>query len=196
MKHSFLKLAAGALTLGLGVSLPAQAQNSAVNNAILSLKAGPGQYDKALTSINQAVENEKTKGSAKAWFTRGDVYYTLLDPSTQALYAKSTASMQPGEALQKAAESYKKALELDGPTGEYGKQVPERLKNLYGLAFNDGVKFITAGKTTRRTTTKPSPATAWPRSWCPPIPPRCSIRPTPRKPSRIWPVPSPATTSC
>jgi tetratricopeptide (TPR) repeat protein len=146
MKHSFLKLAAGALTFGLALSTPAQAQNSAVNNAILSLKAGPGQFDKALTSINQAVENEKTKGSAKAWFTRGDVYYTLLDPSTQALYAKATANMQPGEALQKAAESYKKALELDGPTGEFGKQVPERLKNLYGLAFNDGVKFYNSGK--------------------------------------------------
>ena len=139
MKHSFLKLAAGALTLGLGLNVPAQAQNSAVNNAILSLKAGPGQFDKALTSINQAVENEKTKGSAKAWFTRGDVYYTLLDPSTQALYTKSTASMQPGEALQKASESYKKALELDGPTGEFGKQVPERLNNLYNEAFNSGV---------------------------------------------------------
>ena len=146
MKHSFLKLAAGTLALGLGLSPLAQAQNSAINNAILSLKAGPGQFDKALTSINEAVANEKTKGSAKAWFTRGDVYYTVLDPSTQALYAKPIAAMQPGEALQKASESYKKALELDGPTGEYGKQVPERLKNLYGLAFNDGVKFYNSGK--------------------------------------------------
>jgi tetratricopeptide (TPR) repeat protein len=146
MKHSFLKLAAGALTMGLALSQPAFAQNSAVNNAILSLKAGPTQYEKALTSINQAVENEKTKGSAKAWFTRGDVYSTLLDPSTAALYSKYTASMQPGEALQKASESYKKALELDSPTGEFGKQVPERMKNLYGLAFNDGVKYYNSGK--------------------------------------------------
>jgi len=146
MKHSFLKLAAGALTMGLALSQPAYAQNSAVNNAILSLKAGPTQYEKALTSINQAVENEKTKGSAKAWFTRGDVYSTVLDPSTAALYAKYTASMQPGEALQKASESYKKALELDSPTGEFGKQVPDRMKNLYGLAFNDGVKYYNSGK--------------------------------------------------
>jgi tetratricopeptide (TPR) repeat protein len=100
-----------------------------------------GQMDKALTSINEAVVNEKTKekDKAKAWFTRGEIYYQLIDPSTQALYSKYTKDMQPGEGLQKAVESYNKALALDGPTGEYGKQVPDRLKNLYGQAFNAGV---------------------------------------------------------
>ncbi|RZK38088.1 MAG: tetratricopeptide repeat protein, partial [Hymenobacter sp.] len=48
--------------------------------------------------------------------------------------------MKPGEALQKAAESFRKAQELDGPTGEYGKQVPAQLTNLYNQAFNSGVK--------------------------------------------------------
>jgi len=107
---------------------------------VLSQKAG--QLDKALESINQAVASDKTKDKdkPKAWFTRGEIYYQLVDPSTQALFAKYTKGMQPGEPLQKAAESYKKALELDGPTGEYGKQVPGRLQNLYGLAFNEGVK--------------------------------------------------------
>lgn len=134
-------LAVAGLALGLGYATPVLAQNSAVNNAILSLKAGPGSYDKALTSINEAVVNEKTKNSAKAWFTRGEVYYTVLDPSTKNLYAKATATMQPGEAVQKAAESYRKAKELDVPNGEYAKQVPDKLKNLYGLAFNDGVGY-------------------------------------------------------
>ncbi|RYY13623.1 MAG: tetratricopeptide repeat protein, partial [Cytophagaceae bacterium] len=141
MKHSLRMLAAG-LTLGLACSTPALAQNSAVNNAILSQKAG--QLDKALASINEAIVNEKTKDKAKTWFTRGDIYYSLLDPSTKTLFAKYTANMQPGEALQKAAESYQKALALDGPAGEFGKQVPDRLKNLYGLAFNDGVSYYNA----------------------------------------------------
>lgn len=139
MSNSLLKLAAAAaFTAAFGLAQPALAQNSAVTNAILSQKAG--QMDKALTSINEAIANDKTKDKAKTWFTRGEIYNQLLDPNTQALFAKYTKDMQPGEALQKATESYNKALELDGPAGEFGKQVPARLQNLYGLAFNAGVK--------------------------------------------------------
>jgi len=140
MKNSFLTLAAtAALTVAVGVVTPAQAQSSAITNAMLSQKSG--QLDKALESINQAVASDKTKekDKAKAWFTRGEIYAQLLNPATQALYAKYTKDMQPGEPLQKAVESYNKALELDGPTGEYGKQVPGQLNNLYGIAFNAGV---------------------------------------------------------
>jgi tetratricopeptide (TPR) repeat protein len=140
MKKSILTLAVtAALTAAAGLATPALAQSSAITNAILSQKSG--QMDKALTSINEAVASEKTKekDKAKAWFTRGEIYYQLIDPSTQALYSKYTKDMQPGEGLQKAVESYNKALALDGPTGEYGKQVPDRLKNLYGQAFNAGV---------------------------------------------------------
>ncbi|RZK16369.1 MAG: hypothetical protein EOO56_20090 [Hymenobacter sp.] len=140
MKNSLLTLAAAvALTAATGLATPALAQMSAITNAQLSQKAG--QMDKALESINQAVASDKTKDKdkAKAWFTRGEIYAQLLNPATQALYTKYTKDMQPGEALQKAAESYNKALELDGPSGEYGKQVPAQLNTLYGIAFNAGV---------------------------------------------------------
>lgn len=139
MKNSLLTLAAAAaLMTATGLATPALAQNSAVTNAQLSLKAN--QIDKALTSINEAIVNEKTKDKAKTWFTRGDIYYQLVDPSMQALTAKFSKDMQPGEAMQKANESYRKALELDGPTGEFGKQVPAQLDKLYSVAFNSGVK--------------------------------------------------------
>ncbi|QKG52512.1 tetratricopeptide repeat protein [Hymenobacter sp. BRD67] len=137
MKKSFLTLAVATAMLAAGLATPALAQNSAVTNAILSQKAG--QLDKALVSINEAITNEKTKDKAKTWFTRGDIYYQIVDPSTQALFAKYGKDLQPGEALQKATESYNKALQLDGPAGEFGKQVPARLQNLYGIAFNAGV---------------------------------------------------------
>ena len=141
MKKPFLTLAASvALLAAVGAATPALAQSSAITNAILSQKAG--QLDKAIASIDQAVASDKTKDKdkPKAWFTRGDIYYQLVDPSTAALFGKFAKDMKPGEAVQKAAESYNKALELDGPTGEYGKQVPARLQNLYGLTFNDAVK--------------------------------------------------------
>ena len=138
MKKPILTLAVSAvLTAAVGLATPALAQNSAVTNAILSQKSG--QLDKALASINEAIVNDKTKDKAKTWFTRGEIYYQLIDPATQALYGKFTKDMPVGEPLQKAVESYNKALQLDGPTGEFGKQVPDRLKNLYGQAFNAGV---------------------------------------------------------
>ena len=142
MKKSFLTLAATAALTAAGLATPALAQNSAVTNAILSQKAG--QLDKALASINEAIANDKTKDKAKTWFTRGEIYNQLLDPATQTLFAKYTKDMQPGEPVQKALESYNKALALDGPTGEYGKQVPGRLTNLYGIAFNAGVTSFNA----------------------------------------------------
>lgn len=145
MKKAFLKLAAAAAVASLGLATPALAQNSAVTNAILSQKSG--QLDKALASINEAITNDKTKDKAKTWFTRGEIYNQLIDPSTAAIYAKFTKDMQPGEGLQKAVESYNKALQLDGPTGEFGKQVPDRLKGLYGQAFNAGVASFNAANT-------------------------------------------------
>ena len=140
MKNFILTLAtATAFTAALGLATPVLAQSSAITNAQLSQKAG--QMDKALESINQAVASDKTKDKdkAKAWFTRGDIYAQLVNPTTKALYAKYTKDMQPGEAMQKATESYNKVLELDGPTGEYGKQATSQLAGLYGIAFNDGV---------------------------------------------------------
>jgi len=135
MKKSLFTLAAtAALTAAVGMATPALAQNSAVTNALLSQKSG--QLDKARTSIDEAIANEKTKDKAKTWFTRGEIYDNIINIP---LYAKYAQQLQPGEGLQKAYESYNKALELDGPTGEFGKQVPARLQNLYGQAFNAGV---------------------------------------------------------
>lgn len=137
MKNFLLTLAAtAALGAATGLATPALAQNSAVTNAQLSLKAN--QLDKAIASINEATANDKTKDKAKTWFTRGDVYYQLVDPTIPA--ALSAKYPKDPEALQKATESYKKALALDGPTGEYGKQVPAQLNKLYNVAFNAGVK--------------------------------------------------------
>jgi len=140
MKKQVLRAAtAAAFGLSVGAFTSALAQQSAVTNALLSQKAG--QLDKALASINEAIVNEKTKDKAKTWFTRGDIYYQLLDTSMvgKKLFGKYAKALPAGEAQQKAIESFQKALALDGPTGEFGKQTPDRLKNLYIMALNAGV---------------------------------------------------------
>ncbi|MBO0358542.1 tetratricopeptide repeat protein [Hymenobacter sp. BT186] len=126
MKKIFLTLvAAAALT-------SASAQNSAVTNAILFQRNGT--LDKARTEIDKAIINEKTSTKAKTWFTRGEIYDAM---TSNPIYGKT---LKPGEGTSVAYESYKKAIELDGKDGEFGKQAAAKLDNLYGLALNAGVE--------------------------------------------------------
>ncbi len=131
MKKSFLTLA-----LAAACAAPAAAQTSAITDAILNQRSG--MLDKARTSIDKAIVNEKTVGKAKAWYTRGDVYEQMMDSP---IYAKM---LQPGEGTQKAFESYTKAIALEGKDGEYGKQAVPKLDNLYARAFNDAVTAYNA----------------------------------------------------
>jgi len=135
MKKSLLTIAAAA-ALSTGLSTAVQAQTSAVTNAILNQRQG--LYDKARTDIDKAILNEKTSGKAKTWYTRGEIYEQMMDSP---IFGKQ---LQPGEGTQKAFESYSKAIELDGKTGEYGKQAVAKMDNLYARAFNDAVNSYNA----------------------------------------------------
>lgn len=130
MKKTFLTLAVAA-TLATGAPLMVSAQTSAVTNAILNQRTG--LLDKARVDIDKAIVNEKTSGKAKTWFTRGEIYEGMV---TNPIYSKQ---LQPGEGTQKAYESYMKAIELDGKTGEFGKQAVAKLDNIYVFAFNDAL---------------------------------------------------------
>ncbi len=135
MKYTFLTLAVAAV-LAAAAPQAAQAQSSAVTNAILNQKSG--LLDKARTEIDKAITNEKTSGKAKTWYTRGDIYAQML---ASPIYGKQ---LQPGEGLQKASESFNKTIELDTKTGDYGKLAVPQLQNLYGVAFNAGVEAYNA----------------------------------------------------
>ncbi|OGX92076.1 tetratricopeptide repeat protein [Hymenobacter coccineus] len=127
-----------AVAAALAATAPhaAQAQNSAVTNALLNQKTG--LLDKARTDIDKAVLDPKTSGKAKTWYTRGDIYAQMM---SSPIYSKQ---LQPGEGLQKASESFNKTIELDTNTGEYGKLAGPQLQNLYGQAFNAGVEAYNA----------------------------------------------------
>ena len=135
MKKTFLTLVA-ATTLISGLPSVASAQTSAVTNAILNQRSG--LLDKARVDIDKAIVNEKTSGKAKTWYTRGEIYQGMMDSP---IYSKQ---LQPGEGVQKAYESYSKAIELDTKDGEFGKQAVTKMDALYGQAFNNAVNSYNA----------------------------------------------------
>jgi tetratricopeptide (TPR) repeat protein len=111
------------------------AQNSAVTNASLYLKNGT--LDKAKTEIDKAVVHEKTANSAKAWFTKGEVYSGLINNPVYGKLAENPA--------QEALAAYDKAIALDKPGGEFAKQAEEKKKTateqIYVTELNAGVKL-------------------------------------------------------
>ena len=135
MNKTLLTLAVAAVVTAAVPSV-ALAQMSAVTNAILNQRTG--LLDKARVDIDKAIVNEKTIGKAKAWYTRGEIYQGMMDSP---IYSKQ---LKPGEGLKTAYESYAKTIELDTPTGEFGKQAVPKLDNLYGYAFNEAVTSYNA----------------------------------------------------
>jgi tetratricopeptide (TPR) repeat protein len=111
------------------------AQNSAVTNASLYLKNGT--LDKAKTEIDKAVAHPKTANSAKAWFTKGEVYSNLVNNPVYGNLAQNAA--------QEALAAYDKAIALDKPGGDFAKQAEEKKKaateQIYVTELNAGVKL-------------------------------------------------------
>ena len=135
MKKTFLTFVTASALIS-GLPSVASAQTSAVTNAILNQRSG--LLDKARVDIDKAIVNEKTSGKAKTWYTRGEIYQGMMDSP---IYSKQ---LQPGEGVQKAYESYSKAIELDTKDGEFGKQAVTKMDALYGQAFNNAVNSYNA----------------------------------------------------
>jgi len=128
MKLNHLIILAGML-----VALPALSQKIAVTNAILYHREG--KLDKAKEEIDKAVENEKTSGEPKTWYFKGLIYHSLY---TSPLPAYNAIVKKDG--LVRAAEAYKKAMQLDPDKGEHYKNSKKNLDNFWVLFINEGVK--------------------------------------------------------
>lgn len=66
-----------------------------------------GQLDKAKTYIDNAIQDDKTKGLAKTWFYRGNIYLSIY------LSDKPKYKELDPNALQVAYEAYQKSIEID-----------------------------------------------------------------------------------
>jgi len=120
------------LIIALLVVNTAVAQKSKVNDAINYYNEPLQQYDKAKDAIDEAVQNEQTKTSDKAWYYRGRIYQTMYkDPKYGNLCSRC---------LETAYESFTKAMELN-PKNEWAVEIQSlRLPFLMRDFFDRGVK--------------------------------------------------------
>lgn len=120
MKKQFLAIA----LMSIAVSAAAQkSQIRAANNAL-----SDGDVEKAKTAIEAAVNDESTKNSAGAWYTRGLVYMNLQEKAGDAAATKF---------YPEAGNSFKKAISIDP-----GHEKQAMTNNLFAIAiynFNDGL---------------------------------------------------------
>lgn len=118
-----LSIAGAAMTLGLA------AQNANVVSAYNYMK--DGNLAKAVEYIEPAITDAKTSVAEKTWRYRGDIYRMIVLGDDAAL------KQQFPEALDRAAESYMKANELD-PKGTYKRENGQMLRALQGASLNAG----------------------------------------------------------
>lgn len=119
------------LTL-VAFSASAMAQGTKVTSASSNIKYG--ELAKAKDAIEEAIVHEKTKGQAKTWMVRGDVYKAIAetkDPSKKALSATPT---------RVALDSYKKAISLDAK-GSLRKQINTQLSLMSFTVINAAYEF-------------------------------------------------------
>lgn len=124
------------LTLTLaGTAYVAVAQNANVVNAYNYMK--DGQLAKAVEYIDPASTDAKTGASEKTWRYRGDIYRMIALGEDQAL------KDQFPEAMERAIDSYLRAMELDAK-GSYKVENTRALGSLQAASLNNGNDAFTA----------------------------------------------------
>ncbi len=96
--------------------------------------------DEAKAHLEEAFKDAKVSSSAKAWITRGDIYYNSGDAQMKGKLLNPEAELTEPMAGIKALESYSKALELAEKKGDIKKAVAG-LENTENLLNNVGVEL-------------------------------------------------------
>lgn len=117
------------------VSTASVAQQNKVVSAWNYYKPEYEMLDKAKSNIDDASVHEATMGKPKTWYYRGLIY--------QKIYKHPKYGNLDEMALEKAYESYKKALELD-PDYEFKDEVNQNISALSGDFFNRGLDEFNA----------------------------------------------------
>lgn len=111
-------------------TLNAQAQNRNINKADKARE--DGEYQEAITLIEEAVVHEKTADDPEAWFIRGQIYEEIAlspDPGVQTI---------DENAVQKSVESYNKVLEMTDEKNKFNGLATLRIDNIWSKFLNKG----------------------------------------------------------
>lgn len=111
-------------------------QNTKVVSAYNYLRNG--QLEKAKLNIDEACVNDQTKGVAKTWFYKGNIYLNIY------LSKETKYKSLDTNALQVAYESYQKAIELDKEIVNEYLSPPSPLIGIYVVGeqyYNQGVEL-------------------------------------------------------
>jgi tetratricopeptide (TPR) repeat protein len=101
------------------------AQGGAVTSAVSFQQQGI--LDKAKEQIDKATAHDKTKGKAKTWYYRGEIYRGIAADQT-GMYAKLDTN-----ATIEAYEAFKKATEVE-PGSSFAKKAEDGLKQMHFYA--------------------------------------------------------------
>jgi tetratricopeptide (TPR) repeat protein len=93
-----------------------------------------GELAEAAAYIEPAITDEKTKVKSRTWYTRGQIFDAIAMSEDE-----SVRSIDP-EALSKAAESYRKTMELEKDGSSYFGLAQIKLDQLYGAVLGKGVE--------------------------------------------------------
>ncbi len=109
-------------------------QKRSVQDAFNNLRKG--NLDKAMENIEPTITDASTMSDAKTWFYRGNIYLQIQmseNPKYKAL---------DSDALNKAYDSYQKAIELD-TRKEYYTEIIQNLFIISEQFYNEGVVAFT-----------------------------------------------------
>jgi len=112
-------------------------QNTKVVSAYNYLKSG--QLDKAKTYIDEATVNDQTKGLAKTWFYRGNIYLSI------SLTKEEKYKVLDTNATQFAYDAYQKAIQIDPEISNDALMPNSPKMGLYFLGdqyYNKGVDLF------------------------------------------------------
>lgn len=117
------------------VAFSAFSQKKVVRQANSAMK--DGKYNEALQLINQALENPETANDANTWYVKGKIFQSIGESKD------STVNKLVENPLEKAFDTYKKAIEIDP---KMQKDVNLMLMTLNNSLLNSAIESFNSKK--------------------------------------------------